>query len=266
MAERREAAREVVRALEDGVDPNRLGRLRMAAATMAEFFYMVGEEAKNDWFLMSAMLAHPTSRDAYTAGRRFREMGAALEKCDIDLANTLLRASRKKDVAARLEHFLASSRPENPIELPNDAKWLYLFRCEQEWGVVNLCTIEGPLEDALSEMDEINPELAPYGISAAWQVHDTAAAYALAANTLQRAFIQTDFYDFRDLYALRDMKKAISAVLQDYDLLVTGLPFASVSWPSIRRPVRTSHEIRPEAVVSDETEEDVVNEPGGIAP
>ncbi|APO66167.1 hypothetical protein IE4872_CH00502 [Rhizobium gallicum] len=75
-------------------------------------------------------------------------------------------------------------------------------------GVVNLGTIERSLEVALAEMDEINPELAPYGITAAWRVHETAAAYAVAPKTLEQSFIQTDFYDFRDVTEIRTMRKA----------------------------------------------------------
>lgn len=111
------------------------------------------------------------------------------------------------------------------------ANWLYLLRSNKEWGVVSLGTIEGLLEQAVAEMDELDPELAPYGISSAWRVADVDRAFGVASKVLGSAYIQDDFYEFQHLEEVRTMRNSITNALAT-DEQFLGFPGISQSWPT----------------------------------
>jgi len=258
---RREAARQVLRALEDGADPKRFAVIEEAARMWGGIFRDIRHQRSPDWFLTSAMVSIPTPIAAQKIARDFDRLASATRKRSSDETGTLLRSLGGTYLPARLERYLACSRAENPIPWAIEGSWLYLLRSNEEWGVLNLGTISGLMETALQEMDEINPELAPYGITAAWLVRDDDTAYEIASRTLEHAYIQPDFYEFDHWSEIASMKDGITEHLQNAGQLVGRPQSLSPSWP-MNHPTRPA----PHAIVPDRTEEDVVDVPGVIAP
>ena len=256
---RREAAREVMRAFEDGPSLERFPLLREAAALLAEVFFMIREQKRAEWFLTSGMMSHPTPQIARSLGKRFQHVALSSERRDVALVAEHLRTMGA--AATRLENFLACTRAFNPIEPIDDAKWVYLVRNKAEWGVVNLGEIDGRVQDALQELEDLNPHFGRYSLAGAWRVHDLRAGYAIAAMALQPSFIQTDFYDFRDFDALTAMGKDVAAALQDYRLLVGRPAYTSSSWSKCAP--RSERTLEPAAPSVDDEEEVAEN---GFAP
>lgn len=58
-------------------------------------------------------------------------------------------------------------------------------------------------------MDDLNPELAPYAITAAWRISDFDTGYQIASHTLRRFYIQPGFYELKDHDEARAMKEAV---------------------------------------------------------
>ncbi|WP_143534255.1 hypothetical protein [Rhizobium sullae] len=116
------------------------------------------------------------------------------------------------------------------MEPVDDARWVYLVRNKTEWGVVNLGEIDDRVQNALQELEDLNPYFGKYSLAAAWRVHDLRAGYAIAAMALQSPFIQTDFYDFQDFDQLAEMRKKVTNALQDYRLLDGSPSYVSSSW------------------------------------
>lgn len=227
---RREASRELLRVLEDGIDPNRLPVLQVAAKLIMDIFYGIERQTSADWFLTSAMLGHPAPPSARKMAGNLANVAFGIERRKAEDIDWFLEALRKAELPARLQRFIACTRQENPVPSSVEADWLYVFRSNEEWGVLNLGTISGHLEDAVAEMDEINPELAPYGVTAAWQVRDAGLAYATAANLLKHAFVQTDFYEFDQWSEVKVMKELVTEYLRKERQLVRDLPPLQSSW------------------------------------
>lgn len=225
---RREAAREVLRAIEDGPNLERFPLLRSAAAMLAEAFAMIHAQRKPEWFLTSGLMCHPTT---YIARKLAKQLGAITQQCDRrDVVGVAEVLRARPYLAARLESYLACTRPYKPLQPVDDAKWIYLVRNKAEWGVVNLGEIDGQVQDALLELEELNPHFGQYSLTAAWRVHDLRAGYAIAAAALQPYFIQTDFYDFHDMDDLIAMRTRVSAGLNEYRLLDRKCSYTSSGW------------------------------------
>ncbi|MBY5511844.1 hypothetical protein [Rhizobium leguminosarum] len=224
---RREAAREIMRAFEDGPSLNRFPILCDAATLWSDVFYVIRKQTKPEWFLTSGMLSHPTPHIARNTSKRFQQIALSCERRDVGKVVELLSV---RFPPTRLENYLACTRARDPIEPIDDARWVYLVRNKTEWGVVNLGEIDGCVQDALQELEDLNPHFGKYNLAAAWRVHDLRAGYAIAAMALQSWFIQTDFYDFRDFDQLAEMRKKVTNALQDYRLLDGSPSYVSSSW------------------------------------
>ncbi|NKJ76920.1 hypothetical protein GFL38_32635 [Rhizobium leguminosarum bv. viciae] len=257
---RREAAREVMRAFEDGPSLERFPLLREAAGLMAEVFFMIREQKRAEWFLTSGMMSHPTPHIARSIGKRFQQIALSCERRDVGQVVEHLSVMRAPPT--RLENYLACTRARDQMEPVDDARWVYLVRNKTEWGVVNLGEIDGRVQDALQELEDLNPHFGKYNLAAAWRVHDLRAGYAIAAMALQPAFIQTDFYDFRDFEQLAEMRKKVTNALQDYRLLDGSPSYVSSSWSADY--FRNSG--RHLALEETEVDEEVVDAVVGFAP
>ncbi|MBY5346067.1 hypothetical protein [Rhizobium leguminosarum] len=251
---RRRAAGEVLRTFDHGPDLERLPLLREAAEVLAHVFFTVRDQSKSDWFLTSGMIGHPTRVVARASAGHLQRVARACECGYIDQVTEHL--SRIPDGPARLENFLDCSRADAALVPADHARWVYLVRNEAEWGIVNLGEINGRVQDALWELEEINPDLGRYGIMAAWRVLDLRAGYAIAAMVLQPSFIQTDFYDFRDFTDLASMRKQVTVALHQYRLLDTTPAIASPSPGSQKANVER---VATEGSSDDDEVEDVWN-------
>ncbi|MCA1869492.1 hypothetical protein HW571_28170 [Agrobacterium genomosp. 3] len=87
-------------------------------------------------------------------------------------------------------------------------------------------------------MDEINADLAPYGITGAWRVTDVESAYDVATNVLRHAYIQPDFFEFQNLKEIDAMKASISRALMGRNLLDANIPFQAAPWAEQVLPVQ----------------------------
>ncbi|WGI73321.1 hypothetical protein QC756_13200 [Sinorhizobium meliloti] len=219
-----------MRAFEDGPSLERFPLLRDACLLLADVFYMIRKQQKPEWFLTAGMMSHPTPHIARGLRRAFEHIALSCDRRDV--RQVVERPSVMRAAPTRLENFLACTRARDPIAPFDDAYWVYLVRNKAEWGVVNLGEIDGRVQDAIRELEELNPHFGKYNLTAAWRVHDLRAGYAIAAMALQPWFIQTDFYDFRDFDHLVEMRKKVTNALQDYRLLDGSPPYVSSSWSS----------------------------------
>jgi hypothetical protein len=217
-----------MRALEDGPSLERFPLLRDAALVLADIFYMIRKQQKPEWFLTSGMMCHPTPHNARSTTRRLKQIALSCDQRDV--RQVLEHLSTMRAFPTRLENYLACTRARDPIEPVDNARWVYLVRNKTEWGVVNLGEIDGRVQDALQELEELNPHFGKYSLTAAWRVHDLRAGYAIAAAALNPWFIQMDFYDFSDFDHLADMRKKVTNALQDYRLADNSSQYVSSSW------------------------------------
>lgn len=102
-----------------------------------------------------------------------------------------------------------------------------------DWGIVNLGTIEGHLEQAVAEMDDLNPEIAPYGVAGAWRVKDSRRASDIVSLVLKKAYIQNDFYEFHRLEDVDAMTTAIARALSDRHQLVESVGATLADWGGV---------------------------------
>lgn len=250
---RREAVREVMRAFEDGPNIERFPLLREASFLLSDVFNMIRDQRKPEWFYTSGTMSHPTPHNARILKRSFKHIALCCQRRDFRQVEERLAIMRA--APTRLENYLACTRARDPIKPIDDGRWIYLARNKTEWGVVNLGEIDGRVQDAMSELEELNPHFGKYNLAAAWRVHDLRAGYAIAAKALEPWFIQTDFYDFRDFDHIAEMRKTVVSAFLDYRLMDSGTPYVSSSWSTT---LFRNRYVRPESepiVVNDEDDE-----------
>lgn len=228
---RREAVREVMRAFEDGPSIERFPLLREASFVLADVFNMIRYQRESEWFYTSGTMSHPTPHNARLLKRSFKHIALSCQRRDFRQVEERLAIMRA--APTRLENFLACTRARDPIKPIDDGRWIYLARNKTEWGVVNLGEIDGRPQDAVRELEELNPHFGRYNLAAAWRVHDLRAGYAVAAKALEPWFIQTDFYDFRDFDHIAEMRKMVVNAFLDYRLMDSGTPYVSSSWSGL---------------------------------
>ncbi|RFB90724.1 hypothetical protein B5K08_17435 [Rhizobium leguminosarum bv. trifolii] len=246
-----------MRALEDGPSLERFPLLRDAALALEDIFYIVRKQQKPEWFLTSGMMCHPSPLNAKSTSKRLKQIALACDQRDV--RQVLEHLNIMRSFPTRLENYLACTRVRDPIELVDDAQWVYLVRNKTEWGVVNLGEIDGLVQDALQELEALNPHFGKYNLTAAWRVQDLRAGYAIAAAALNPWFIQTDFYDFRDFDHLALMRKKVSNALQGYRLLDNSSQYVSSSWSA---DYSKNHHSRLDVELLAVDDEDVVTDTG----
>lgn len=250
---RRDAARYILAATGEGVYDSYLEIVRAAVDLWRTVIVHVMHQKSPEWFLTSAMLGHPTPLAARQLAVELGRLSEAIVFNAESQAQTRLQAFAQTTLPNRLRRFLSCTADKNRIPYEVEGNWLYLLRADEEWGVVNLGTIEGNLEQALVEMDDLNPELAPYGISGAWRVKDIDAGYGIATRVLRRAFIQPDFYEFDHLREVDQMKVKIAIALADGGQLVENVANYSTDFVYVPRGERRKlREAEAAAILTDE--------------
>jgi hypothetical protein len=159
-AARREAVREVMRALEGGPKLERFSALRDAALQLADVFLTIRQQKKSEWFLTSGMMSHPTPHIARGTGKRISRLALACDRRDLHQVFELLDVMGA--LPKRLDNFLACTRARSPIAANDDARWIYLAGSKTEWGVVKFGEIDGPVLGALREVEELNPHFGKF--------------------------------------------------------------------------------------------------------
>ncbi|MBB4572022.1 hypothetical protein [Rhizobium lentis] len=109
------SAREVMRAFEDGL--NLVWFTLLARhGTFAGASFMIREQRRAEWFLISGMMSHPTPQIGRSLGKRVQHVVASsCESRDVALVADHLRAMGA--AATRLENFLACTRRSIPSGL-----------------------------------------------------------------------------------------------------------------------------------------------------
>lgn len=104
---RRQAARQVLRALEDGADARRFAVIEEAARMWGGIFRDIRHQRSPAWFLTSAMVSNPTPIAAQKIARDFDRLASAARKRSSDETGTLVRSLGGTYLPARLETYLA---------------------------------------------------------------------------------------------------------------------------------------------------------------
>lgn len=229
-ADRHSTACHIMHCLDERPEPRAFAFLRGATLLWREIMTAIMRQNSADWFLTSAMLGHPTPQQCRREVTALSILSEAAALNDPFAIRYSIAALRKTQFGDRLDRFLELMRSEDEVPLQVASDWLYLMQTGEEWGVVNLGTIEGHLEQAVAEMDDLNPELAPYGIAGAWRVKDSRRGYNIAARVLKKAYIQPDFYEFNSAESLDAMKTAISRNLSDRGQLIDTVGDTSADW------------------------------------
>ncbi len=233
LANRRSAALHMLNCLNDGFESHEGAVLREATLLWRDVMNEVMRQTTPDWFLTSALLGHPTPQQCRRESTDIGTLSEAAELNDLFAVAYALKTVRAGQFPFRLVRFLELTRPGNETAYKMESDWLYLLSAREEWGVVNLGTIEGHVEQAVAEMDDLNPEIAPYGVAGAWRVNDALRGYDIASLVLKKAYIQNDFYEFHRVEDLDAMRTAIARALSDRHQLVETVGGALAYWGGV---------------------------------
>jgi hypothetical protein len=88
-------------------------------------------------------------------------------------------------------HMRVACRGMRPIR---EAGWAYILWSSTERDILALGATAGTLEDAISRLEDENPDRNPYGVLAAWLVHDPDAASDMIEKRFRAEAVGEGFY------------------------------------------------------------------------
>lgn len=222
IAQTRDALEQIVRQM-DGLPLSQdLPELDAAALMAAEALLDVAEQATHDWFMLSALMSHPSPRLAWRLSVELEKLEASYVKGDIRAVDASVSHLEKIHLQKIAAHFQEASRDmsASPSQL---TKWAYVIEAAEDPSFVVIGATQGTTEDVLAQLENANPDIGPFGISAAWRVTDQARAAALLKSAFEYRQLENGFYSCRTKADFKAVKLQAESELES-EKIVVGNP------------------------------------------
>jgi hypothetical protein len=164
-----------------------------------------------DWFTTSRFLGHPSGDLSKELSTQLAILKGAIHTQDEGLFSETVSRFEREYGTEMLDNYLDMTvRNAHPVR---EEGWAYILWSSSERDVVHVGAAGGEVEDVIKRLDDENPDHHPYGVLAAWLVHDPADAYL-------------DIHQILDGYAMGDgffrvnfgvARDAVNKLLKDTD-------------------------------------------------
>ncbi len=211
--QRREDAEEMKAALDSRVTPEWTEKLDRAVGRMAELFRAISMQSSQDWFVASSLLSHPSPRLARRIADALRKLRGELEMDSIEGINKALEHLEDSYLPKMLDRYLDVTRPTNPVSTDPLVGWAYMISSASEPSMVLAGATAGSLAEVVASANRANPDMAAFGVIAAWRATDPAAAAEVLAEELSGSAMENGYYFSESLKGLWDMKKRVDDAL-----------------------------------------------------
>jgi hypothetical protein len=249
--QRRDDAEELKTALESTFTPEWTEELDGAIKRTADLFRDIARQSSRDWFVASSLLSHPSPRLAGRLSFGLDKLQEQLAKDDIDGINKALEHLEDAFLPKMLDRYLDVTRPTNPAQMEPLVGWTYMISSASEPSMVLAGATEGDIGDVVAAANRANPEMAAFGVIAAWRVTDPAPAAAALLEEIADSYLENGYYFSENPKDLRDMKKRVDDALMAGKLVI-GNPMHVPGAPKPILSVRPySHDISNKKFKSD---------------
>jgi len=187
---RLEGTRVVFDILVSGEMPRPSAALLERVATVKDMFAAVAVGAANDWFTISKYLGHPSAELSRKAAASIHELHTATTLKDTARFSRASSFLTDEPIVEMLENYRASTaegqQPQDEIE------WAFLLWSSSWRDTLVAGSCDGTIEEAAAEVSAENPDFDPYGVVAAWLVHDTERAFQDIDRVLTEFLVRDD--------------------------------------------------------------------------
>jgi len=211
--ERITSAERVLSMIEGHVRPDASEAVLDAISVTKGMFSRIALCDRYDWFSVARMMGYPSSEFSRQVSNSLAHLRFFLVQGDTDGAERELR--RLQDVPASdcLQEFLAIARDGQHPE--NEEGWAYILWSSSERDLLHIGAAGGTVDDVLARLRRDYPGHDPFGVMAAWLVHDPLEAYGLVRETFDSEMVGDGFYRI----GLREARKRLGSELVARDLL-----------------------------------------------
>lgn len=218
--QRRDDAAELKAALESTFTPEWTERLDVALKRMAVHFLAISRQSSRDWFIASSLLSHPSPRLSGRIAAGLDRLREELDKDSIDGINKALENLEDAYLPKMLDRYLAVTHPTKPVPPEPLVGWAYMISSASEPSMVLAGATTGGLSELLALTNRANPDMAPFGVDAAWRATDPAAAAQVLAEELGDRHQENGYYHIESLKDLWGMKKRVDDALMARKIVV----------------------------------------------
>lgn len=215
----REAASQISRLL-DGLRPDqKLPGPETACQIIADRLADVGGQSTEDWFTLSALLSHPSSKVARRLVDGLDTLAVALADYDDPVVSTTQTRLRKLHLPHVLAHYVEATSAPVP-STPPLSRWAYVLEAAGDGSFVVIGTTHGSMERVLSSAANSNPGIGPFGVSAAWRITDPIRSASLLSASFESSHLGNGFYACRDDADFKSIKARAEEELEGAKLVI----------------------------------------------
>lgn len=166
-----------------------------------------------DWFSVARMMGYPSSEFSRQVSHGLAYLRFFLAQGDMDGAERELQRMRNVPAADCLHEFLAIARDGRHPE--NEEGWAYILWSSSERDLLHIGASGGTVDEVLARLRRDYPGHDPFGVMAAWLVHDPLEAYVLVREIFDAEMVGDGFYRI----GLGEARKRLGGQLSARDLL-----------------------------------------------
>lgn len=221
---RRSDAEKIIQALESTTTPEISTPLGAAIRRMTSVFGGLSRQSSRDWFVTSSMMSHPSPRLARRIVSGLIRLHGELNDDNIPGINAALDNLEAAYLPKMLDSYLDATRPINPTSPSRPAGWAYLLNSTSEPSMFLAGSTDGWIGDVISQTDRANPDMADFGIAAAWRVTDPDLAGRMIAREIGHRLVANGYHQFNEAEELFEARRDIDSILSERKIVV-GNPF-----------------------------------------
>jgi len=145
-----------------------------------------------DWYTTSRLLGHPSAELSSQVAHRISDLRDAILRGDGTAFAENVNFLTDDFVDAMLDNYLdIAERAKHPVE---EEGWAYILWSSKEPDALFIGAAGGYIEEVTYALRAPDPEGQPYGVLAAWLVHDAVDAYRSLAKRLAPYSLGGGFY------------------------------------------------------------------------
>lgn len=166
--------------------------LQVALSIVRDMFFRVHVGRRYDWFTTSKFLGHPSGDLCKTLATQFSIMKGAIREQSHRHFASAVAVFEENHGFEMLDNYLDMTvNAAHPVK---EEGWAYILWSSSEKDVLHIGAAGGEIDEVTTALDAENPEFHPYGVLAAWLVHDPVDAFNVIKETFDGEALGGGFY------------------------------------------------------------------------
>jgi hypothetical protein len=187
-----DAVTSILAAVESWTMPENSGAFQQSASIVKGLFSRIAVGDCYDWYSTSRLLGHPSPDLSSEVSAKLKQLKSVVGRQDREAFAEICRFFHDECVTDMLDNYLGLAvRKENPVE---EDGWAYILWSSSERDALHVGAAGGTVEEVLKRLNAENPGYHPYGVLAAYLVHDPLVAHRGIERVLDPHALGLGFY------------------------------------------------------------------------